>query len=486
MSQSDILIDDFVAYHPGAEAAFFIRPAATFASKSGTPQVVQKIINSLDMVPWGEDNRFPQNITRLMSACSIGLAGLGWKQRALYGNGIIPVRIKGYEDEGKKEIIEPLSRTGADNVIWKFIESSQFTRFYIEFLQDWVWFANCWPEAILSKDAKTITGWVHQESCDARYLQMNTKGKVEYTLLSKMWGLSRDQYKTFDPKKTIPGLISNGGVNFESIDKRFISKVRTLDMYNALDDLTEYAGTLEKSNKQKTVILPVNYPSPNQTYYQVPTWDGSRVAGWINIAAKIPVFIDSLMNNTWNVKYHIEIPEEYFIKRIGAAKWNNMADTEKRTYKRKITIEMSEFLKGADNAGANFISYFDTDPHAQGANREYNRIKFNQLENKITFNKELLAAASINHEILVSMDINPDIIGASVPSSAYGGNKGGSNIREGKLVYDSMLTGERRLTLEPLFLTRDFNKWDEDIQFRHRDTVLTTLDKNKGTEKVLS
>ena len=84
------------------------------------------------------------------------------------------------------------------------------------------------------------------------------------------------------------------------------------------------------------------------------------------------------------------------------------------------------------------------------------------------------------------MNINPDVLGASVPSSAYGGNKGGSNIREGKLVYDSMLTGERRLTLEPLYLTRDFNGWDADIQFRHRDTVLTTLDKNKGTEKVLS
>lgn len=483
---SDVILDDYVAFSAGAQAAFFIRPQSQSFKSGGTATPVRQITNALNIVPWGEDNRFPQNITRLMSACSIGLAGLEWKQRALYGNGIIPVRVTGYEDEGKKEIIEPLKRTGADAEIWKFIESSQFTRFYIEFLQDWVWFANCWPEAILSKDGKKITGWVHQESCDARYMQNEESGKVQYTLLSKMWSLSKDQYKTFDPNKTIPGLLANNTINWESIPSKYISRVRTLDMYNALDDLKDYSSSLTRDSKAKTVILPVNYPSPNQPFYQVPTWDGSRLAGWIDIAAKIPLFISSLMNNTFTIKYHIEIPEEYFTKRVGDAKWKAMEVSEKRKYKKAVTDEMAEFLKGSDKAGSNFVSYFDTDTQAQGANKEYNRIKITALENKITFNKELLASASVNHEILVSMNINPDVLGASVPSSAYGGNKGGSNIREGKLVYDSMLTGERRLTLEPLYLTRDFNGWDANIQFRHRDTVLTTLDKNKGTEKVLS
>ena len=36
------------------------------------------------------------------------------------------------------------------------------------------------------------------------------------------------------------------------------------------------------------------------------------------------------------------------------------------------------------------------------------------------------------------------------------------------------------------YLVRDYNEWGDDIQFRHRDTVLTTLDKGKGTEKVVS
>lgn len=478
-----ILLQDSVAYLPGAETSVFIRPSATTWNSSGSvPLPIKKLTTALDIVPWGEDNRFPQNITKLMSACSIGLAGLDWKMRALYGNGIIPVRITGYEDEGKKEIVQPLARTGADNLIYKFIQNQQFKRFYLEFLQDWVWFNNCFPEVILSKNAKEITGFVHQESCDSRYVQMNEAGIINQVILSKVWGLSRDQYKTFDPNKTIPGITANPQ-SIHSIDEKYIKKMRAIDMYNPAQDLANYAATLSTNSAFKSAILPVNYPSPNQPYYQVPTWDGSRVAGWIDIAAKLPVLIASLLNNAFHIKYHIEIPEEYFIKRIGAAKWVSMTPEEKNTERKKILESMQEFLQGADKAGGSFVSYFDTEPH-QG--KEYNRIKITELPNKITIDKEMLASANINTEILVSMNINPDVLGASVPGGAYGGNKGGSNIREGKLVYDSMLHLERQTTLEPLYLARDYNKWDADIEFRHRDTVLTTLDKGKGTEKTLS
>lgn len=480
---SDAIVHDYVAYSPGAQASFFIKPSAGFSSgKNGTPLTVSKLATSLDIVPWGEDNRFPQNITRLMGSCSIGLAGLDWKMRALWGGGIMPVRVTGYEDDGKTEIIKPLQRTGADADIWKFIESRQFKRFYMEFLQDWVWFGNCWPEGILDKAGKKITGWVHQESCDARYQQMNEDGQIKYTYLSKMWGLTRDQYKTFDKEKTIQGIIEKGG-SIEGIDKKYISKLRTIDMYNALDDLKQYTQQFNTDNKYKSFILPVNYPSPNQPYYQVPTWDGARVAGWIDIATKIPLIISTVLNKTFSIKYHIEIPEAYFEKRHTKAGWLQMNNEERRKAKRAVINEMEEFLKGADRTGSAFISYFDTSDHEA---KEYNRIKITELPGKFTIDKEILASAGVNTEILVSMNINPDVLGASVPGGAYGGNKGGSNIREGKLVYDSMLNLERQVILEPLYLTRDFNGWDPDIQFRFRDTALTTLNQNTGTEKIIS
>ena len=58
-------------------------------------------------------------------------------------------------------------------------------------------------------------------------------------------------------------------------------------------------------------------------------------------------------------------------------------------------------------------------------------------------------------------------------------------------MYTAGLQLERNVLLEPLYLMKDFNRevggvaeWEEDIVFRFRDTVLTTLDKNTGTESI--
>jgi len=73
------------------------------------------------------------------------------------------------------------------------------------------------------------------------------------------------------------------------------------------------------------------------------------------------------------------------------------------------------------------------------------------------------------------------------------GGGSGSDIREAFLVYNALLNLERNVLMEPLYLVRDFNRvvggmkeWEEDIVFRVRDTVLTTLDQGKGTAKVVS
>jgi hypothetical protein len=478
----NIYIDDRVAYLPGAEASVFFSPSAkAFGNGGGTALAVKKLQNSIPIVPWGEDNRFPQNIANLLSACGIAKAGLDWKARALWGQGIIPVKVLGYEQEGNKEIVAPLDRIEYAEV-YKFIETRQFYRFYLEFLQDWVWYGNCFPELLLSLDHKSIIGIVHQESCDVRYQEMNDAAIIENVYLSKVWGASKDQYNLFNPDRTVPGVQVNPAFNTTTLaDTKLYKTVPAIDMYNALASAKAYADALPDNAMPASFILPVNYPSPGKTYYQTPNWDAARLAGWIDIVIKIPAMMLAMLNNAFHIKYHIEIPEEYFNRRFPG--YRDM-DYEKRKECRSTLInEMNTFLKGSDKAGSAFLSYFDSDVHS---GNEYNRIKINTLEHKVTIDKEAMATAAGNAEIMFAMGINPDILGASMPGGAYGGNKGGSNIREGKLVYDSMLTLERNVILEPLYLVRDFNGWDPDIQFRFRDTILTTLDKNTGTQKTLS
>ncbi len=489
----DIIMDGPVAYMKSSESAVFFSKnnsaAGTFNSNGlkGTPAPIRKLMNILDVALWGEDNRFPQNIEQQMAYCGIGKAALGRKARRLWGNGIMAGKITGYQDDGS-EIFSPLQPK--DNMdMFKMMNSPQYYRFWTEYLLDWSWFGNTFPEAIFSKDGKIISGWVHQESCDCRFQQMNEDGDINSVLLTKMWGMSGDQFSKFDPKKVMRGLIQNP-VNLENIpvDNKLIKQLDCADMYNPIESLRAIADKQlgAKGLKGfKSAIVPNNYPSPNKTYYQLPAWDGARLSGWVEIACKIPSLIKTMYAKAFNIKYHIQIPEKYFEKKYGIEEWEKMsANGGQSKAKKKLLTEMNDFLSGSENAFKTFLSFFDIDNQT---NKEYGLIKIDNIENKSNIDKELMTTTAANVEICMAMDVHPSEMSAGSPSSSHqSGGGSGSDIREAGLNNTSLLHLERQLMLSPLYITRDFNNWDSDIVFRVRDVVLTTLDKGTGTQKKVS
>ena len=476
-----VVYNDNVAYLEGSQSAvWFSMESNGFATGHGTSLPIKQLISTLEVAPWGEDNRFPQNIVNLMDYCGVGKAALDIKARSLWGEGIIPIKIIDYEDGGQTEIVKALSRTQYKEV-YSFIESIGFFRFYLEFLRDWTWYVNCFPEMILSKDGSKITGMVHQESCDCRFKQMNDAGKIEKVFLSKLWGMSKDQFVKFDPAKTLRGL-SSTQYQLEQ-DNKFVKSLDCIDMYDAVKSLKTIAETLKDNNGLKSAILPVNYPSHNKTYYQLADWDGARLSGWIEIAGKIPAMLKAIYNKAYNIKYHIRIPWIYFVKKYDKVWAAADLEARKKIVENELKV-MDAFLSGSDKAHQSFVSFFEVDNTTKEG---WGKIEIDTVESKVTFEKDLVTSQAANSEIMFAMRLNPDSLGIGAPGGPYSGSAGsGSNLREAKLVYDSGLHLERRVTLEPLYLVRDYNQWGDDIQFRHRDTVLTTLDKGTGTKKVVS
>lgn len=467
-----------------ASAVFFSKTAANAGSynttTAGTSLLIRNIQNALNVAPWGEDNRFPQNIENMMAYCGIGRAALEWKAKMLYGGGIIPGTITGIDPKTQEDIFTPLDRTKYKKV-YDFISTQQFFRFMIEYLIDWVWFANCFPEIILSKDGKTITGLVHQESCDARLQQMNAAGEIKKVFLSKLWGASKDQHAKFDPNKKMKGLMDNPQELTEAY-KDFISILPCIDTYNATESLRKIAENFNDAKGLKSAILPVNWPSPNKTYYQVATWDGARLSGWIEIAIKIPSMLKTLYQKAFQIKYHIEIPETYFERKYGYEKWHVKTEEEQSADRLTLLTAMDEFLSGDENAFASFVSFFEIDNHDH---TEYARVKITAIENKSNIDKELLTSSAADIQTLIAMNVHPTLFGAGTIGTGSQ-RSGGSDIREAFLVYNASLVLERRVLLQPLYLVRDYNNWGTDIEFRIRDTVLTTLDTGAGTKKVVS
>jgi hypothetical protein len=483
-----------VAYLENSGSAVYFSRGSAFAGTTktnkgteGTTLLIKRLQNQIDVAFWGEDNRFPNNIEQQMAYCGVGKSGLDWKARALWGNGIVPGKLVGIDPQTKEDIFEPLDRTKYKDV-YEFIENRSMFRFWIEYLQDWVWYFNCFPEVILSKDAKTITGLVHQESCDSRFKQMDLKGQFPTVFLSKLWGASGDQFAKFDPTKTMRGLLQNPQQLLQ-VDNIYVKGLDAIDMYDALNSLTAIGMKKAGGSGLNSAILPVNYPSVNKTYYQVPFWDGARLGGWVEIASKIPSLIKTLYNKAFRIKYHIEVPESYFPKKYGVEAWDSMTEPQQTEKRKTLLKEMDDFLTGEENAFKSFVSFFEI---ATTDKKEYGSVKITVIEDKSNIDKDLITGSAADIQVLVSMGINPTLFGAVTIGTGQQ-RSGGSDIREAFLLYSASLNLERQVMLEPLYLVRDYNRevggmaeWEADIQFRVRDTILRTLDTGAGTSKTLS
>lgn len=453
------------------------------SSDAGTATFIKKLQNVLDVAYWGEDNRFPQNIEQQMAYCGIGKYGLDRKMRKLWGNGIVPGRIKGFKDDNT-ELFEPLDRSKkADKVVYDFIENRRQFRFWLENLQDWCWYSNTFPEVILSKDGKSITSLTHQESCDSRFKQMDENGKVSKVFLSKLWGLSKNQYAIFDDKKAFRGLLQNPQ-GITEVDNKFVHALDCIDLYDPVNSLKKIADNKKGIKGLKSAILPGNYPSVNKTYYQVPVWDGARMAGWVQIASKVPSLILKLYERAWNIKYHIEVPETFFERKYGKKKWDGMDEAAQIKARRDLLKDMDDHLSGAEKADTSLVTFFEVSKYGDHP-QEHSRIKITPIDNKTNVDKDIITSSLADQQILIAMGVNPTVSGAGKMGSGQQ-RSGGSDIREADLVETSILNLERNVFLEPLYLVRDYNGWDSDIVFRAMDTVLTTLDTGAGTKKTLS
>ena len=107
------------------------------------------------------------------------------------------------------------------------------------------------------------------------------------------------------------------------------------------------------------------------------------------------------------------------------------------------------------------------------------------LDNKYKEGDKLITSAAANSEILFSLMLNPNVMGAGMPGGAYAGNQGGSNIREAFLVNIANAWLDRQNILDPIEAMLEYNGVT-DIQLRFRNTILTTLDTGAGSRKTLS
>jgi len=413
----------------------FIKAAAGSSSPDGaraTNPGFKKDYNHTWWFPWGPNNLWPQELLTTI-APSIASTGNYYNVNLMLGRGVMPCTITN-DDEGEEKI-KPL----IDPVQQKFFQLNKVNRFMLEETQDFIILGNAFVELILSRDRSQINRVSTIEGSFCRFKRAN-----------------------------ISGIIEQVGVyaNWERPILEDIIKIPLLDQYNPLEDL--------RSRKTgHKFILAVNYPSPGKTYYQDTFWQSAVTSGWVEVGNEVPEYKKAMFKNFMPLGYHIKIPITHWSHKF--KDWMRKSEEEQLRLIEAELDMMEKVLTGSKNARKAFISHFGLDPISK---KEEPGWGIEAIDNKMQVGEFLPESSAANSEILFRQMIDPSIFGAGTPGGPYSGKTGGTDKREAFLIKIATLKPFRDCITEPLYLIRDYNGWNPETEYRFRDTILTTLDKN--------
>ena len=387
---------------------------------------------------WGHDNNYPQ---RLIDAVkSDPVAGLLEKKAAFhYGRGLMFFN-KTVDDLGNEKIsIVPDEKVPQE--IHDFMVKNNWKKFMEGCINDYEWWHMFYVQYITSNDGKIIeVKW--QRAKDIRPHKRNPKtGNIDAYFLSGFWPLP-----------------------IQTDEEWQYAEIDAFDCFG-----------------NKSGIYCHSSVSIDKDYFNDPAWHG--ITRWLYIASKIPRWILANIDNSMNLKYHIEIPYKYFLDRCpedstayktDADRQQAITDLIEKTFKKMDSMLAGE--KNVHKAFYSFINLLEDGTPAPGW-------KINVLQNDVKSEEWLRAYGTAAIAMISGIGLSPSIAGSILPNGLGSGS--GSDLREQFNFYiQVMTTRPREITLEPWEIIKMRNGWPRELHVGYRDIVLQSVDQNKSGNAV--
>ncbi len=426
-----------------------------FATTTGSPEIIRpsRAVEELDQTdnfdgyrisPWGEANDFPVLALNMIGRTGVLNTGLKFIRNFTLGQGVFPVRVIGYDSSGneKLEVVNNPKLT-------RLLEGRMVRRYMANALRDYFKLGIAFPQLLLNGEGSEVVGINTVNALHCRLTEAKA-GVIENCVVHGAWP---------DPP-VLPAEV-----------------IPVLDVYDPLSDLIR--RRIAGNTKGKTFIFLVRDEWGSEDYYPLPAWYSAYRAGWIDIANQVPAFLKKAYLNQITWLWHVKIPYAYWDKRFPKSQYKD--DNARMRLIQGEMDAIEESLTGTANANKALFSHYAS--NSQGKPEEMWMIE--ALDNKYKEGDKLITSAAANSEILFSLMLNPNVMGAGMPGGAYAGNQGGSNIREAFLVNIANAWLDRQNILDPIEAMLEYNGVT-DIQLRFRNTILTTLDTGAGSRKTLS
>lgn len=392
-------------------------------------------------MPWGENNDLPYSIITSARHDEVLSQNKLFNTLVGYGSGI-----KISKKNGEK-ITDP--------VIIEFFDFNRLPKYYLEQVTDMKYFFFTVSVIIISADGKKIVRLRHKEAAHTRFEQANSKtGKIDHIFYAN-W---QDNPKRED-----------------------IETIELLDMDNPFFDLMVRMGKthnddgkIQEPTKTRKFAIVNMFPMPGTGYYPFAYWYSIFLSGWFDIKRIIPKGKKAKMKNGASFKYHVEINNKF---------WDNLCQQEGITDPKKKIERCNEekgnikkFLTGIENSGKMWISGFYTDPNG----KEVTYVKINSIDAGKEGGDWIEDSEEASNMICYADNIHPSMVGASPGKKS--GSFSGSVQRELFTMKQSLEKAYQDIMLEPLFIIKKYNGWD-DLKYDIPVITLTTLDKGKDAEE---
>lgn len=398
------------------------------------------------VLAWGRDNLFPVLAAKTVSDTTVLNTGLRFLRNLTMGQGIFACRVKGYGDNGD-ELLEPVN----DPQLQQFVGSRLVRRYMEKALRDFLKVGIAAVQFVPNQAGNKIIGLNTINSLHFRFTEPQDALGSQNCVVSGSWDLSPSAY-------AILPLLSDYSPENHA-------------------ELLRFSGAMKQG-----FVFPVRDSWSNDDIYGEPIWWPAYVAGWVDIAHMVPQYLKKAYKNQTTWKWHVQIPYSYWDKKFPTSEFKDTELRRAAINKYMDTIERN--LLGPENAEKPIFTNYAVNEMNGRVEEEW---KITPLSNKYSAGQEnLVTSAAANSEILFSLMVNPNVLGAGMPGGSYAGNQGGSNIREAFLVNIANSWIDRQNILDPLQLYLQLNGAPSDIQLRFRNTILTTLDTGAGTAHKLS
>ena len=399
--------------------------------------------NGKEFVCWGPNNNYPDEAVRVIGTTGVLSTAIGFKARTSFGQGVVPMDITGYDEEGNMTM-KPCS----DGEVQRYFRSYEFRQYMSQAFRDLFKFGNCFPIFYFNEDGSRIVRLILR---NARHCRVSR---------DKQWLCV-----------------------FPDFDESFPTEEKG-EVIRMLDEDDPFFGLERMKLNDELNGQPVAFPRirnyySNNDYYGIPDWDAAWKSGWVDIAHRIPQFLAKSYANAMTLMWHIQIPSDYWETRYPENEYPSKEERQKMI--EEAMTEIEESLCGVENANKTILTEYNVE--------EYSKIpkewKIERLKNEIDAKERLSTSAAANSEILFSMMLNPSVLGAGMPGGAYAGNAGsGSDIRESFLVSVITTYIEKQQVLDPVMMVLRYNGHGDDLVLKYKETILTTLNTGQAKEEI--